>query len=124
MLKRVFFVLLLITAGCAKHSDVTTGAGIAGFSGFNFEPSRSTCINGIIVAMDYACAVTITTEVNRQYAIIGCTDVTDRPKVYNWSKVSVVAIFDPKLPDPAHSTMICVDPITRLYLQQPPTEKQ
>ena len=85
MLKRVFFILLLITAGCAKHSDIATGAGLA---------------------------------------IIGCTDVTDRPKVYNCSKVSVVALFDPKLPDPAYSTMICVDPITRLYLQKPPTEKQ
>ena len=124
MLKRVFFVLLLITVGCAKHSDISTGAGVAGFSGFNFEPSLSACVNGIIVAMDYACAVEITTELTRQYAVIGCTSITTRPRVYDWSKVNVIAIFDPAIPEPAHSTMICVDHITRIYLQKSPTEKR
>ena len=124
MLKRVFFILSLLIVGCVKHSSTLTGEGLSGFSGFNFEPSRSTCINGVMVAIDYACAVPMTTEANRQYAVIGCTDVTDRPEAFDWSKVNVIALFDPRLPDPIHSTIICIDPITRLYLQQAPTEKR
>lgn len=122
MLKKIFFVLSIMSFGCVKHTPEPSNAGIAGFSGESFESTDSMCINGIIVAIDHACAVEMTIEQTDTYVLVGCTEVKD--KSIDWSKYKIIALLDPRKPNPAHSIMICADPRTRLYLQRTPTIKR
>lgn len=122
MLKKIFFVLSVMSFGCAKHIPEPSNAGIAGFSGESFESTDSMCINGIVVAIDQTCAVEMTIEPTDTYVLFGCTEVKD--KSLDWSKYKIIALLDPYRPGPAHSTLICADPRTRLYLQRTPTIKR
>lgn len=122
MLKKIFLMLSILSFGCIKHTVEPSSAGIAGFSGENFVSTDSMCINGIIVTIDQTCITEMTIEQTDTYVLIGCTEVKD--KSFDWSKYNIIALIDPRKPDPACSTIICVDPRTRLYLQRLPTIKR
>lgn len=122
MLKKIFLMLSILSFGCAKHTVKPSNAGIAGFSGENFISTDSMCINGIVVTIDQACIAEMTIEQTDTYVLVGCAEVKD--KSIDWSKYNIIALIDSRKPDPVHSTIICVDPKTRLYLQRLPTIKR
>jgi hypothetical protein len=118
MFKNALFVLML--AGCAKHlaPEASTTAGLYGFAGENFSSTNSPCLDGVIVAMDSSCAVPMTMEEGPPYVFLQCPQVRD--DAMPWHKYTIVAITDPTVIDPPLSTMMCMDPYARLYIQKNP----
>ena len=118
MLKSAFFVLMMM--GCAKHSipQQTSIAGLHGFAGEHFTPTNSPCLDGVVVAIDHSCAVPMEIEDGYPYVTITCTATRDGAPP--WHKYKVIAITNPEMEDPAGVGVLCIDPYTRVYIQERP----
>tara|TARA_R110000824_G_scaffold67053_2_gene173697 strand:- start:1147 stop:1503 length:357 start_codon:yes stop_codon:yes gene_type:complete len=118
MLKSAFFVLM--TMGCAKHPtpQEASNAGLYGFAGEHFTPTNSPCLDGIIVAIDHSCAVPMEIEDGYPYITVTCT--ATREGAPPWHKYNVIAITNPEMEDPAGVDVLCIDPYTRVYIQDRP----
>ncbi len=118
MYKKAFFMFLL--AGCIKHPVETAGGtpGIYNFAGSNFTSTNSPCMDGVIVALDHACAVPMEIEQDTEYVMLQCQQV--REGAQPWNEYNIVAITNPHLEDPVDMTMMCVDPYIRIYVRQRP----
>tara|TARA_Y100001973_G_C5152644_1_gene308961 strand:- start:260 stop:616 length:357 start_codon:yes stop_codon:yes gene_type:complete len=118
MLKNMLFMTIMF--GCAKHNviqDATT-AGLYGFAGQNFSSTNSPCLDGVIVAIDHSCAVPMEIEEGYPYINIQCQKT--REGAPPWNKYNVIAITNPQIEDPASAHPVCMDPYTRVYIQERP----
>jgi len=122
MLKTIFFVLGMMS--CAKHTAANTAsnAGLLGFAGENFSSTNSPCLDGVFTAMDHSCAVPVGMEESLGYIVIQCTHV--RQNAPRWNEYIVISVTDPTAPDleaeNSDTTLICVDPYARIYMQKRP----
>ena len=120
MLKAILFVFGMVS--CAKHipQETLSSAGIMGFAGENFSSTNSPCLDGVLTAMDHSCAVPIQIEEGDRFVMIQCTNVREGSNP--WDEYLVVSIMDPSAPDirGADTTLMCMDPYTRVYIQKRP----
>ena len=114
MLKKLFFIFAMV--GCAKH--VPSNAGLYQFAGENFSSTNSPCLDGVLVAIDNSCAAPLSYEENPPYVMIQCEMV--RAGASPWNKYNIIALIDPMVSDPINSTIICMDPYARVYIEKRP----
>lgn len=107
---------MLLMSACAKQPVVNSG--IHGFAGSNFSSTNSPCMDGVLVAVDYSCAVPMAIEESHPLIMVQC-EMT-REGANPWHEYNIIAIIDPNVPDPPEATMMCVDPYARIYIQKRP----
>jgi len=115
MLKNIFFALAMM--GCAKHADHQDPAGsLYKFAGKNFTTTNSPCLDGVIVSIDYACAVPMSIEGGYPYVNIQCTQ--SRANTPPWDKYLIIAVTNPQIEEPPNTILLCADSYARVYAQK------
>ena len=115
MLKNIFFALAMMS--CAKHADHQEPAGsLYKFAGKNFTTTNSPCLDGVIVSVDYSCAVPMSIEEAYPYINIQCTQ--SLPNTPPWDKYLIIAVINPQIEVPDSTMLLCADSHARVYAQK------
>ncbi len=115
MFKMMFFVFLSMACSVHKTPPQSSAGSLHGFAGVNFSTTNSPCLDGIIAAIDYSCAVPMYIEEGYPYILIRCEESIAGQ--YEWHKYDVLAVTNNTIEDPSSGALICVDPQASIYIQ-------